>query len=539
MSIPERQREIDALTRQYLPPAADPPRENGRTSRTVSEGLSDDEVIGLGREAKNAAKFSALFDRGDTGAYDGDDSSADLALVSILAFYTQEMDQIDRIFSRSALYRPEKWGKRADYRKKTIDKALDGLTETYSKPGVQVRSHSHSLGKLGSWEVHKNEDDNALEQSIQAISFRGREKPAPREWIVQNYLPKGHSTAFFGAGGTAKSFLALHLALTVADEKRDYWLGRKVKHVPVLYLDFELDADEQHRRALELVAGMGFGGVSEDFYYLAGGGLAPLEAFAAAAGEIARLGAGLVVVDSIGFALAGDSEAARDVLAFDRTCLQPLKNAGATPLLIDHQAKVIKGEKYADKEAFGSVYKGNTTRSNFQIRGSWEPGEVTATLTHKKSSFGPKDEDFSVKLVFERERIMVERLSEAVHDPDKEASKKEQVLEAVIELGRATAETAARKTGHSLKTVQNRIAELVAEGELEDTGEKQGRQRIVVPKFPGYLGNGNGNFAQAVASEEQDARIKSLVQKGFSEHSARIEVLAKDHPVGCECEVCL
>lgn len=208
-----------------------------------------------------------------------------------------------------------------------------------------------------------------------------------------------------------------------------------------------------------------------------------------------RLGVGLVVVDSIGFALAGDSEAAHDVLAFNRTCLQPLKDAGATPLLIDHQAKVIKGEKYADKEAFGSVYKGNTTRSNFQIRGSWDEGQVTATLTHKKSSFGPKLDDFSVRLAFEDGRIMVERLAEAVGDPDNAPSIKEQVLDAVEELGRATAETVARKTGHDLKTVQNRIADLLKAGEIEDSGDKQGRQRIVIPKFPDYLGNGNGKFA--------------------------------------------
>ncbi len=38
---------------------------------------------------------------------------------------------------------------------------------------------------------------------------------------------------------------------------------------------------------------------------------------------------------------------------------------------------------------------------------------------------------------------------------------------------------------------------------------------------------------------EQARRIRELVGKGFSEDSARKEVLAADHPVGCECEVCL
>ena len=47
------------------------------------------------------------------------------------------------------------------------------------------------------------------------------------------------------------------------------------------------------------------------------------------------------------------------------------------------------------------------------------------------------------------------------------------------------------------------------------------------------------NGPGSLPTEEQLRRVHELVQRGFSEHSARIEVLAKDHPPGCECEVCL
>ncbi len=47
------------------------------------------------------------------------------------------------------------------------------------------------------------------------------------------------------------------------------------------------------------------------------------------------------------------------------------------------------------------------------------------------------------------------------------------------------------------------------------------------------------NGPDSLPTEEQLRRVRELVQRGFSEHSARIEVLAKDHPPGCECEVCL
>jgi hypothetical protein len=40
-------------------------------------------------------------------------------------------------------------------------------------------------------------------------------------------------------------------------------------------------------------------------------------------------------------------------------------------------------------------------------------------------------------------------------------------------------------------------------------------------------------------TEEQLQRVRELKRKGYSEWAARGEVLAKDHPVGCDCEVCL
>ena len=52
---------------------------------------------------------------------------------------------------------------------------------------------------------------------------------------------------------------------------------------------------------------------------------------------------------------------------------------------------------------------------------------------------------------------------------------------------------------------------------------------------------GENNVSSSVTSvtEEQAAQIRELMRKGFSEGSARLEVLAADHPPGCDCEVCL
>lgn len=115
-----------------------------------SPSKSDDEVISLCRKAANKIKFEALFDKGDLQFYQGDDSSADLGLCTCIAFYTQDSDQIYRIFQKSALYqkpdRQRKW-EREDYRTSTIQKAIQGCSSYYQTKGKQ-----ETKIKGGTWE---------------------------------------------------------------------------------------------------------------------------------------------------------------------------------------------------------------------------------------------------------------------------------------------------------------------------------------------------------------------------------------------------
>jgi primase-polymerase (primpol)-like protein len=56
----------------------------------------------------------------------------------MLAFYTQDSTQLERIFSSPALGQRDKW-RRADYRERTIRKALADLGETYHWEGQGSR----------------------------------------------------------------------------------------------------------------------------------------------------------------------------------------------------------------------------------------------------------------------------------------------------------------------------------------------------------------------------------------------------------------
>src|SRR5699024_11944551 len=63
----------------------------------TSPQMTDDKIIRKASEAKNGQTFINLYN-GDYSLYDSA-SEADQALCFILAFYTQQFNQIDRLFS--------------------------------------------------------------------------------------------------------------------------------------------------------------------------------------------------------------------------------------------------------------------------------------------------------------------------------------------------------------------------------------------------------------------------------------------------------
>ncbi len=115
--------------------------------------LDDAALLDKARNAKNGGDFERLW-AGDTSGHGGDDSAADLALCSLLAFWTgSDADRMDRLFRQSSLFRP-KWdsrrGESGTYGKVTIDKAIAGCRETYSgRRGCAVESASGVSGRDG------------------------------------------------------------------------------------------------------------------------------------------------------------------------------------------------------------------------------------------------------------------------------------------------------------------------------------------------------------------------------------------------------
>jgi primase-polymerase (primpol)-like protein len=129
-TIADRQDALDRLYRQLFGAAAKPKAAGVYfVSLTGAVNLSDADILQRAFQARNGRKFAALWN-GDTSAYGGDHSVADLALCALLAFWVgPDLPRLDALFRASGLYRA-KW-ERTDYRERTLRKALAGQAAFY------------------------------------------------------------------------------------------------------------------------------------------------------------------------------------------------------------------------------------------------------------------------------------------------------------------------------------------------------------------------------------------------------------------------
>jgi hypothetical protein len=447
--------------------------------------LSDEEVLSLIRGARNSAKFEALW-AGDTSDYPSP-SEADQALVSMLAFYTQDEGQLDSLYRDSGLCR-EKWVSRPGYRRSTIERAFTNLSETYapSDDGARmVVGNGHASLPSPSPSLYKEEGRG---RKPEAVRFSEMKLPGPRRYLLKDLVLAAYVTLLYGDGGVAKSLLALALAVAVSGNSKK-WLGRGIENCPVLYVDFELDAEEQARRVHQLCRGQGLDTPPENLLYMSALGHTAKDAFAAALEACKEHNVGLMVVDSLGPALQGDAEAARDVIGFFQKSIEPFRAEGVAVLIIDHQSRLQAGQSYQSKGAFGSVFKTNLARSVIQAQAT-ERGEGTLTvrLRQKKANFGPLAEPFGVKLSFSEEAVGLEAVELDASELAEEATlNSTDRVKLALEGGPAYPWEIAEHTGLAVKTVKNALTGLRKQGTVEPTGEVENRTEQVRLSVPASL----------------------------------------------------
>jgi putative DNA primase/helicase len=96
-------------------------------------GPEDTAILAQAMKASNGDEFTRLF-LGNTDGFPSE-SEADLALCRRLAFWVgPDEERIERLFNLSALAKREKWRDREDYRRRTIQTAMEDQTAFYRPP---------------------------------------------------------------------------------------------------------------------------------------------------------------------------------------------------------------------------------------------------------------------------------------------------------------------------------------------------------------------------------------------------------------------
>jgi hypothetical protein len=178
--------------------------------RPISINKSTNELLGLAFASKNGDSISRLYD-GIIDGYAGDDSAADLALCSKLAFWSGgDPGLLDEMFRGSRLYR-DKWNKKhsADgrtYGQMTLDKALAQCTTFYGEGVYRGQSGtSESKTSIGSG-VYRVRD---LRDKLFKLYDSGGRKPGEHpgwENLAKFYtIKKRQFTVLTGIPGAGKT----------------------------------------------------------------------------------------------------------------------------------------------------------------------------------------------------------------------------------------------------------------------------------------------------------------------------------------------
>lgn len=188
---------------------------------------------------------------------------------------------------------------------------------------------------------------------------------------LEPLLVAGQINLWYGAGGTAKSYMAQYTATLMACPFSHS--GFSPEPSKVLYMDYETDPQDFGVRVGAIHKGLELEGGSEILYRFCKHPLAQ------DAEEVQRIitesKVDVLILDSVGMACGEDPERAESVLAYFRA-LRSLGNI--TSLSIDHLNK--------EGKLFGSVYKFNEARNIWEFRKVQNPGDNTLDvgLYHRK-----------------------------------------------------------------------------------------------------------------------------------------------------------
>jgi hypothetical protein len=438
----------------------------------------------------------------------GDYPSASEAVAAILrklAFYTgNNPDQIERLIRASDLA-SEKFDQRRGHTTwigREIEQAIKDTPEVYTLPGRGRYRYRYRLNSSSNGNGNDDEEGGP-EGSPKTTSISFAELPEPEKplEVWEGFIVAGWPALWFGGTGVTKSVTAMAVGQAIADENTKLFLGRDVITAPVMYADWELNAQVQGRRAYHIARGRGRVAPPPGLRYISTYGRPRRDRqdfLALVLDECTKHGSQVCFIDSVGLALGANPGDFEVIVDFFDEAIASFIAEGITPVLVDHQRRLIPGEKNQSLGAYGSVWKENLARTQLQLElvaRDREAHTVTTRLRAKKTNFDELPEPVGLRTTFSEDSIKLEVVEiEAGHKAQEETlTARDRVFYAIQALEKAGPHAAQEATGLALSTVKKEITALRGEGKIEDTGEYEpgGGRIVTVTEY--YSGNGNGN----------------------------------------------
>ena len=241
------------------------PKENEKREVVLTPNdLEPEDIVKIAKSGKNGDLFTKLW----TGNVpEGDRSAYDLALCNILAFYCGgDFHKMDTMFRQSGLMR-EKWDKREDYRRRTLQKAIDDCKDFYT----EKKGFDFSHIQINFDEMCKRFDENTGEiEEYESVPAPEAEDERFEYWVIPNVLPD------YSDLGNAEFFAKLHkedlIYSTINKEwyqyKQGVWKQLSEEEITALAIEvptllrklfIEGSSDEVNKKAINWATASGMG----------------------------------------------------------------------------------------------------------------------------------------------------------------------------------------------------------------------------------------------------------------------------------------
>jgi len=255
----------------------------------------------------------------------------------------------------------------------------------YRAHRIYLPSHTKDICEF--FNAHDLDAFRKLVSSTPASRFKPldlKAKPPPINWLVKQFICKGDVTLLMGNPGLGKSFLAMDLAVSIAEGHKT-WLGMPLTTSTnrVLYIDEENPVDLIYDRMLKL--GLTAKGAT-NLRYLHRQSIwldrDPEEVL----DEAMAFKPDLIIIDALARIHTGDENSANVMASLFRSGIAPLaRDTGAAVVVIHHAVKGEHSNSFVRARGSGDISA--SVDSGIDVRPTGTIGKFSVSM-YKSRRFG-------------------------------------------------------------------------------------------------------------------------------------------------------